>query len=253
MYLLEACVDSVESAIAAQEGGADRLELCGCLMTGGVTPSMSLFHGVKKAVTIPVHALLRPRFGDFCYTSYEYDMLMEDVRTFREEGADGVVIGILTETGALDAARMEGLIQEAGGMHLTLHRAFDLCADPLEALRTARALGIRTVLTSGQKNACLQGKDLLARLVEQNLLTVMAGGGVTAPVIETLARDAGVRVFHMSGKKTLESPMRFRRADVSMGLPLMSEYALWRTDSGEIARARAMLDRLAIRTGNTVS
>lgn len=246
MYLLEACVDSVESAIAAQEGGADRLELCGSLMTGGVTPSMSLFHGVKKAVTIPIHVLLRPRFGDFCYTRYEFDMLLEDVRTFRAEGADGVVIGILTENGALDAARMERLIGEAAGMHLTLHRAFDLCAHPLETLQTAKSLGIQTVLTSGQKNSCLEGKELLARLVRQDSLTVMAGGGVSAPVIQTLAREAGVRVFHMSGKKTLESPMRFRRADVCMGLPLMSEYALWRTDSGEIARARAMLDKLAL-------
>lgn len=243
MYLLEVCVDSVESAIAAEKGGADRLELCASLMTGGITPPMSLFHAVKKAVQIPIHVLMRPRFGDFCYTPYEFDMLREDVQTFRREGAAGAVIGILTEDGALDAARMEALMGDAQGMRVTLHRAFDVCADPFETLETARRLGVGTILTSGQKNTCLEGRALLTDLTRRaGKVEILAGGGVNADVIAMLTPD--VKSFHMSGKKTLDSPMKFRREGVSMGLPLMSEYAVWRTDHDEIARARGVLDGL---------
>ena len=133
-YMLEVCVDSVESAIAAQRGGAKRLELCGNLIIGGTTPTPALFRAVKAAVDIKIHVLIRPRFGDFCYTDAEFAIIREEVRQFRELGADGVVIGILRPDGSLNMEQMGELIREAGGMQITLHRAFDVCSDPMRAL-----------------------------------------------------------------------------------------------------------------------
>lgn len=126
-YILEVCADSVQSAIAAQEGGADRIELCSGLVIGGLSPSAAMFRLVKKYTDLQVRVLLRPRFGDFCYDEYEFEMLKEEAEMFRSLGADGIVIGILRPDGALDMERMEELIEVADGTGITLHRAFDVC------------------------------------------------------------------------------------------------------------------------------
>ena len=123
--LLEVCVDSVESAIAAQNGGADRLELCANLMIGGTTPSIALLHEIRKQVNLPIHILIRPRFGDFLYTDLEYSVMCQEIKMFREAGAQGMVIGMLDQKGNLDIDRMKGLLEVGGGMSVTLHRAFD--------------------------------------------------------------------------------------------------------------------------------
>ena len=149
-YILECCVDSVESALAAQEGGADRLELCSALIIGGISPGIALFEQVKKYCELPVRVLLRPRFGDFLYTEHEFEILKKEVVLFREAGAEGVVIGCLTKDGSLHMERMKELMDAAGNMKVTLHRAFDVCAEPLETYRQAKALGIDTILTSWQ-------------------------------------------------------------------------------------------------------
>ena len=187
-YILEACVDSVESAMAAVQGGADRLELCGNLSIGGTTPGPWLFDEIRKRSDIRIHALIRPRFGDFCYTDAEFSMIKNAVKDFREMGAEGVVFGVLKPDGTLNMEQMKELMEAAGDMSVTLHRAFDVCVDPIEAMEQAISLGIDTILTSGQRNVCLQGADLLKELVEksQGRITIQAGSGVGAEVIRCL-------------------------------------------------------------------
>lgn len=242
--LLECCVDCVESALAAKQGGADRLELCANLLIGGTTPDINLYHRIREKCDILINVLIRPRFGDFCYTDEEFEIIRRDVKMFREAGADGVVIGVLKPDGSLDVERMAILMEEAKGMSVTLHRAFDVCADPMLALRQSKELGIDTILTSGQKNTALEGRDLLTTLVKEaaGKIDILIGSGVKDSVIEQLAAQTGATSFHMSGKITLDSPMVYRKEDVSMGLPLVSEYTIWQTSAEEIAKARAVLD-----------
>ncbi len=160
-YLLEACVDSVESAVAAAENGADRLELCGNLVIGGTTPEGPLFELIRERCSTPINVLIRPRYGDFLYTEDEFAIICRSVKNFRAMGANGVVIGCLTPQGDLDLERMKRLCDLAGDIHVTLHRAFDMCREPEQALEEAITLGCRTILTSGQKISCLEGIELL--------------------------------------------------------------------------------------------
>ena len=216
--LLECCVDCVESALAAKKGGADRLELCANLIIGGTTPDINLYHRIREQCDILINVLIRPRFGDFCYTDEEFEIIRRDVKMFREAGADGVVIGILKPDGSLDVERMKILAKE---------------------------LGIDTILTSGQKNTAIEGAQLLQELVKaaNGDVDILVGSGVKASVIEQLAPQTGATSFHMSGKITLDSPMTYRKEDVSMGLPMMSEYTIWQTSAEEIAKARKVLDQ----------
>lgn len=245
-YILEACVDSVESALEASRGGADRLELCGNLIIGGTTPSIALFRQIRKQCNIKIHILIRPRFGDFCYTEDEFEIICNEVQMFREAGADGIVIGILKEDGTLDLERMKRLMEIAGDMSVTLHRAFDVCRDPFETLENAKALGIHTILTSGQKNTCIEGKDLLKELVSRagTEIDIMIGSGVNAEVIREMEVCTKARAFHMSGKITKESRMVYRNEEVNMGLPFASEFLIWQTDEKKIREAREVLDAL---------
>lgn len=244
--ILEVCVDSVESALAAEEGGADRLELCQNLVIGGTTPSPKLFETIRKYSQIPIHVLLRPRFGDFCYTEYEFAMLQEEVAMYRNLGAEGAVLGILLPDGTLDIPRMEKLMERAEGMSITLHRAFDVCRDPKAALEQAVVLGMDTILTSGQKNSAMEGAALLKELEQQaaGRIRIQAGGGVCAEVIEKLYSLSGVTAYHMSGKIEMESPMKYRKEGVSMGLPSLGEYTIYQTSKNKVQKARAMLDRI---------
>ncbi len=242
-FMLECCVDSVESAVAAQKGGADRLELCSDLIIGGTTPGINLFLAVRQKVSIKIHVLIRPRFGDFCYTDEEFSIMKKDVEMFRRNGADGVVIGVLKRDGSLDVGRMKELVSAAGDMSITLHRAFDVCRDPFQTLEEAKALGIRTILNSGQKNNCLDGKDLIRQLVEKagDEIDIMVGGGVRYTNIKELAKATNAKSFHMSGKVEVDSAMIYRNKDVNMGLPMLSEYTIFRTDEKEVAKVRDIL------------
>ena len=245
-YILECCVDSVESAIEAKKGGANRIELCSGLVIGGLSPSKALFEAVRENVDIRIHTLLRSRFGDFCYTDYEHELLKKEVRMFRELGADGVVIGTLRPDGSLHTEQMKELIEEAGDMSITLHRAFDMCKDPFATLEQAKRLGIHTILTSGQKNTCIDGVELLKELVEkaQGETEILVGGGVDASVLPVLAEKTKAKAYHMSGKISMESEMRYRKQDVSMGIASVSEYEIWRTSEKRVREARKILDEL---------
>lgn len=245
-YILEVCVDSVESAVAAARGGASRLELCSNLIIGGTTPSPWLYEEVRKQVEIPIHVMIRPRFGDFCYTDTEFAEMRQAVEAFRSLGADGVVIGILKPDGTLNVEQMKILKDLAGDMSVTLHRVFDLCENPMTAMEQAIALGVDTILTSGQQGAALQGAELLRFLHEKSLgrITIQAGSGVNAEKIQTLYVQTGLHAYHMSGKKIIDSEMKYRKEGVSMGLPSMSEYEIWRTDETLVREAKEILEEL---------
>ena len=243
-YTLEVCVDSAESAEAAAKGGADRVELCANLVIGGTTPPEALFEKIRSLTDIRVNVLIRPRYGDFLYTEYEFDMISRSVARFREMGANGVVIGCLLPDGSLDMERMKRLVELAGPMDVTLHRAFDMCRDAYEALDQAAALGIRTILTSGQKENSWAGRELIAGLVNDSggWVDIMAGGGVDAGKIRELIPATGAGSYHMSGKVVLDSGMVYRREEVSMGVPGMGEYEIFRTSEAKIREAREVLD-----------
>ncbi|MGN0299428.1 MAG: copper homeostasis protein CutC [Lachnospiraceae bacterium] len=246
-YLLECCVDSVESAINAQKGGADRLELCANLIIGGTTPNIALYRELRQYVEIPVRVLIRPRFGDFCYSCYEKNQILDEIGSWCELDIEGVVIGALDEDGDLDVAFMEQCAAAASGKRITMHRAFDMCRDPFWTMEQVISLGIDTILTSGQCMSCLEGVDLLRQLqaAAAGRIQIMAGGGVNAAVIKTLAAATDLCTFHMSGKETLDSKMRYRKGAVSMGLPSLSEYEIWRTSQEKVRAAKNVLGELS--------
>ncbi len=220
-------MDSTASALAAKRGGASRLELCADLIVGGTTPSLALVRQVKAETGLPVRALLRPRFGDFCYDSYELAQMEQLAAELVEAGADGIVTGVLTPEGQLNADAMRPIYaaarraaEKAGRpVACTLHRAFDVSADPFAALETVRSMGLCTILTSGQAASAPEGAELLGRLVERagDSVEILVGAGVTAQNIPALAAQTGAHAFHLSGKQVLQSRMTFRREGVPMG------------------------------------
>jgi len=244
-FTLEVCVDSVESAEAAAMGGATRLELCANLVIGGTTPGVFLLREIKRICRIPVNVLIRPRFGDFCYTKSELRIMAEEIRQFAGEGANGAVIGALRPNGDLDIESMEFLCCFADGMALTLHRAFDMSRDPFKTRKQAEELGVGTILTSGQRNRCLDGAGLIGELAALGGVDIMAGGGVTADVIRQLREKTGISSYHLSGKIVVDSPMVYRNPDLSMGLPSLSEYERWQTSAENITAARKVLEEVA--------
>lgn len=245
--ILEICVDSYASAMAAIRGGADRLELCSALAVGGLTPSAALLRQIRQANSIPVRCLMRPRGGDFLYTNEEIAQMAMEMDSLRAAGADGFVIGCLTPEGNLDAQAMRPLLEAAQGLGLTLHRCIDVSRDPLQTYRDAAALGIDTILTSGAAPNCKAGFQTIAQLLtlrdETNGPEVLIGAGVNANVIDYFrARLPAARAFHMSGKTEVESAMVFRRQDIPMGLPGLDEWHIQQTSEEAVKLARAVLD-----------
>lgn len=248
--LLEVCVDSLASARAAIAGGADRLELCSALLAGGLTPYTELLRQIRHESDVAVRCLIRPRAGDFLYMPEEIEMMCAQITELRSAGANGFVIGCLNPDGTLDCTATARLAKAANGAGLTLHRAIDVSADPLQTYRDAAALGIDTVLTSGAAASCVQGVDVLCSLLAERDRTngqeVLIGAGVNAGVIRQLsAALPGARAYHMSGKAELESRMVFRREGVPMGLPGLDEWHIQQTDTASVRAARQVLDDLA--------
>ena len=241
-FILEVCIDSVESASEAAQGGATRFELCANLVIGGTTPSIYLLREIRKITDIPVHAIIRPRFGDFCYTESEQRIMEAEIKQFRDEGVEGIVTGVLSPDGTFNMPAMKRLCKAADGMHIALHRAFDMCKDPFTALKQAEELGIRTILTGGQQNSCLDGAELIKELASRTKIDIMAGSGVTAEVVPQLRTITGISSFHLSGKVTIESPMVYRNPNLKMGLPSLGEYEIQRTSAERISAVRKILE-----------
>ena len=246
--ILEVCVDSYASAMAAIAGGADRLELCSALSVGGLTPSAALLQQIRRVSEIPIRCLMRPRGGDFLYTPEENGQMAMEMEILRKAGADGFVIGCLTADGELDGKAMEPLLKEAAGLGLTLHRCIDVSWNLEETYRRAALLGFDTVLTSGGAGKCLDGMETIGRLLEirdaENGPEVLIGAGVNAGVITAFREKLPPsRAFHMSGKTERESGMRFRREGVPMGLPGLDEWHIPVTSEEAIREALAATRR----------
>lgn len=243
--LIEACVNSVESAIEAEKGGARRVELCDNLLEGGTTPSAASIQLAGKILSIDLNVIIRPRGGDFCYSDIEFEVMKSDILAAKELSADGVVIGILDVNGWVDTKRTQKLIELARPMSVTFHRAFDMTSDPFQALHDLIDLKVDRILTSGQKNTALEGVKLISALVEEagDKVIIMPGCGITADNIQRLADQTGAREFHVFAVKKVESPMKFRNPDAFMEAPLQaSEYETSLTDADEIQRMVSRLE-----------
>ncbi len=245
--LIEACVDSYASCKAAADGGADRFELCAHLAIGGATPSHVVFEQVKRDFDVKINVLIRPRFGDFLYSDIEMEEMCKEIEFFRDNGANGVVIGALTEDGELDKEKMARMIDRAGNMDITLHRAFDMSRDPFATMEAAIELGCKTILTSGQQSDVVKGKELLKELYARanGRIDIMAGCGVKKWNIREVHDYTGIVVFHTTGrKKPIDSGMKYRKDTVFMGLPTLSEYEIWRTDEREFRECAQIVHSL---------
>jgi copper homeostasis protein len=196
--MLEVCIDSVESALAAQEGGAARVELCADLDRGGTTPDISVIRSVRERISIALHVMIRPRPGDFCYTDQEFDVMMRDIGHVKALKVDGVVFGLLTDRGEVDVGRTKKLLELARPLSVTYHRAFDESTDLLRAMDDLKAMGIDRVLTSGGRSDILQNARLLGELVRRSKGTpiIMAGGGVNFENVSELVKRSNVNEIH---------------------------------------------------------
>jgi copper homeostasis protein len=226
-FKIEICVDSVQSAIVAQDCGADRIELCSNLPEGGTTPGFGMISSARENLTIGLHVIIRPRGGDFLYSGLEYDIMRREIDTCGECGVDGVVIGILNSDGRIDIERTAMLIEFARPMSVTFHRAFDLCNDPFRGLRDVIATGADRLLTSGQKNKAVEGIELINQLHNKanGDIIIMPGSGIDASNIAKIASGTGATEFHLTGRRVIESEMSFRVQGISMGgHPEYSEY-----------------------------
>ena len=219
MYKFEICANSVASCIAAQEGGADRVELCAGIPEGGTTPSYGMIKSARESIAIALNVIIRPRGGDFLYSEAELREMVYDIHIAKELGADGLVFGCLTPEGEVDMSAMKLLMDAAGETPVTFHRAFDHSADPLKALEDIISLGCARILTSGCRPSALEGASLLAELVEKadGRIIIMPGCGVKENNIAEIARLSGAREFHFSARESVESGMIFRNPEVAMG------------------------------------
>ncbi len=201
-FTFEICAVNIQSALAAQSAGAQRIELCSALDAGGITPSAGLIRAVVEALHIQVNVLIRPREGGFCYSDRELAIMLDDIQFCRDAGVNGVVVGALDKYGALDLSKLEAMREKAGNMEVVHHRAFDFCADPAIALEQLVELGYCRVLSSGQSNSAYEGRFLLQKMVQQaaGRISVMPGAGIDANNIQAIAEVSGAKEFHFTGK-----------------------------------------------------
>ena len=219
MYKFEICANSVASCIAAQDGGADRVELCAGIPEGGTTPSVGMIRCARESIGIGLNVIIRPRGGDFLYSESEIREMVYDIEAAKGLGVDGLVFGCLCPDGSVDMENMRLLMEAAGDTPVTFHRAFDHTSDPLKALEDIIELGCERILTSGCRPTAAEGAPLLAQLVEKagDRIIIMPGCGVNEGNIAETARLSGAREFHFSAREPVESGMTFRNQDVVMG------------------------------------
>jgi len=224
--------------MAAERGGADRVELCDNLLEGGTTPSAGAIKTARARIQIGLQVIIRPRGGDFLYSDTELDVMREDVRMARDLGAEGVVVGFLSAGGDIDSERTREFIELARPLNVTFHRAFDMCRDPQQGLEDLIALRVNRVLTSGQEAGCMEALDLLAELHRQaaGRIIVMPGGGITPRNAHRIVEATGVSEIHLSARASVESGMEHRNGRVFMGGALRPPEFSWKTTSEEAVR-----------------
>lgn len=225
------------SAKAAFLAGASRLELCSALDVGGLTPTLGLLRMVKKAVTIPVYTMIRPRSGDFLYEEDELEVMEEDIKSLKAEGADGFVFGILKENGTIDIERNMALLKLADGLPVTLHRAVDMTFDLNKAVEDAIVCGFSRILTSGGRSSAEEGASSISQLVATaaSRVTIMPGCGISEANVIGVLSETGAREFHCSGKIQVPSKMEHHNVSVSMGKAVGAEYSRWVSSQTKLA------------------
>jgi len=244
--VLEICAASVASCIAAQEGGAQRIELCDNLLEGGTTPSYATIALAREKVSIALYPIIRPRGGDFLCDDLEFEIMKKDIEVCKQLGCDGIVIGLLTVDGKVDKERCKVLVELAWPMGVTFHRAFDMTEDPMQALEDIIDIGCERILTSGQRNTAMEGVSLLRELVQQadGRIAIMVGAGVRSTNIEALINETGATEFHTTAKGFVESKMQYRNPDVSMGgAPGVPEYGLAVAQASEVLLIREIAEK----------
>ena len=233
---IEVCAFSLESCLAAEKGGANRIELCGSMYEGGTTPSAGLIQIVKQRINIEIHAMIRPRGGDFCYSEEEISVMQADIRMAKELGCEGIILGILQTNGQVNIAQTKELVALAKPMIVTFHRAIDMTPDYLEALEDIIETGCERILTSGQKNTAIEGIKNIKTLVEKanGRIEIMAGSGVNIDNAQALMHT-GVNALHLTGKSIRDSEMVYRKEGIAMGgLSEVPEYEIVYSDSEKI-------------------
>lgn len=247
MAVLEICCYSVDCAVAAEQAGADRIELCAAPKEGGLTPSAGVLRAVRERIAIPVHPIIRPRGGDFCYSDAEFASMLADITVVRELGFPGLVIGLLTAEGEIDKARMQRVMVAAQGLDITFHRAFDMCRCPRRALEDLTHLRVTRVLTSGQQPAAEQGILLLRELQQLSRgPIVMAGAGVRLANIPLFLQH-GIEELHSSASQQVTSVMRYRNENLSMSAdPKADEFSRYCVNAESVAAMKAALNSPAL-------
>ncbi|MBC7746181.1 MAG: copper homeostasis protein CutC [Flavobacterium sp.] len=243
-FELEICCNSINSAIAANKGGADRIELCDNMSEGGTTPSHGLIQACKNLLTIPVFVMIRPRGGDFLYNDEEFEVMKLDVMHAKKSDCDGIVIGILKSNGSIDMDRCRQLIELARPMKITFHRAFDRCENPLMALEDIISLGCQRVLTSGAEVSAANAIATLGSLIKQaaNRVMIMAGSGINETNLAFIAQNTGIRSFHSTGKTTTQSNMIYFGAGKLAELD--GHFPVLETSSEKVRRMKFILAEL---------
>ncbi len=242
--MVEVCANGVESCLAAQEGGADRVELCAGIPEGGTTPSYGEIKVARRVLTSTrLHVIIRPRGGDFLYSDLEVERMAADIAVCRDLGVDGVVFGCLRADGTIDIEKSRYLMECSQGMSVTCHRAFDRAVNPEQALEDLIAVGFDRILTSGQQPKAIQGAELLARLNRQaaGRIILMAGSGVTEQNIRQLHETTGLHEFHFSAREPHPSAMQYVNPNLYMGRPGANEAALDYTTARRVADTIAQL------------
>lgn len=242
--LLEICCGSIDDTIEAEKGGADRVELCSALFLGGLTPSLGTIQEAERRLKIPMMVMVRPRGGGFCYSEAEFATMERDTEAAVENGADGVVFGILQSDGRIDAARCRRIRQLIGKRQAVFHRAFDVTPDPFEALDQLVDLGITRVLTSGQKDSVPEGVELIKHLIERtgDRIEILPGGGIQAWNLKDVVGRTGCRQVHMTALGTVSDTSTRTRPGITFGgalYPAEDGYPV--TDAGLVRQLSAML------------
>ncbi len=236
--LIEVCVEGIDGLLAAQEAGADRVELCASLVEGGITPSFGTVRLALGLATVPFHVIVRPRGGDFLYSDAEFRSMLADVKSLRDLGVAGVVVGCLNSDGTIDERRMAEFVRAAAPLAVTCHRAFDMTRDPAEALEALIRCGVGRVLTSGQRDTAVEGAPLLAQLVKQagGRIIILGCGALTPETIGEVRRATGLTEMHFAALKDVPSGMDYRNPKVGMGgTDLDREYRNTVTDRDLVA------------------
>lgn len=237
-YKIEVCIDSIESAINSQKGGAARVELCDNMFEGGTTPSAGSIAVCRELLDIDLNIIVRSRGGDFYYTDYEFEAMKHDIETAKKLGCNGVVFGILKPDGSIDKERCSELIELAKPMSTTFHRAFDVCSDPFKGLDDLIELGFDRVLTSGQESSVLEGIELLKELITRagDKIIVMPGCGITTRNFKKIHSVLGAKEYHVRINDTFESNMEYRSEHVFMGSSVRNpEFSRSVTSIGKIS------------------